>query len=243
LIEDESVILGVYQHTLRHYEGTKTKLHQSLNNKGEIFFEITFGPHGEQSYFRVRRDGTRFQLYQPLPKGLTVKSLKETVRSRLVVLIPELVAAANIREPICCVALAYDEEGNDALPPAIGIGLDSERQHWTAEHGKKAKELVWNPAEFQHYEKPHTQISDEVLDEACDYLNSKWAEGDSAAPAAKLLIETAAELSRLDWPAAIQRTEDFVVYAVGLEGSGLRKSLKASLNQEKLALLKAKGLF
>jgi hypothetical protein len=243
LVEDESVVQGFYQHTLIHHQGSKKKLQQSFNNKGQVFFEIDFGPHGEQSYFRVRRDGSRFQLYQPLPKGITVRSLKETVQKRLVTLIPELVSAAKIREPIYCVALAYDDEGNDALPPAIGIGLESERQRWKIEHGKKAKDFVWNPAEFHHFEKSHTQLSDDTLEEACDYLNSKWAEGDSASPAAKLLIETAAALNQTEWPSSVQRTHDFVVYAIGLEGSGLRKSLKASLTPERLAILKADGLF
>jgi len=243
LIEDESVIQGVYQHTLTRYEGSKTKLQQSLNNKGQVFFEIDFGPHGEQSYFRVRRDGSRFQLYQPLPKGITVKSLKETVRKRLVEVIPELVSAAAIREPIYCVALAYDDEGNDALPPTIGIGLESERQRWKVEHGKKAKDFVWNPAEFHHFEKSYTQLSDDALEEACDYLNGRWAEGDSASSAAKLLMETAVALTQRDWPRSVHRTQDFVVYAIGFEGSGLRKSLKASLTPQKLSILSAEGLF
>jgi len=241
LVEDESVIREVYQHTLIQHEGSKKKRQLSLNNKGQPFFEIDFGPHGEQSYFRVRRDGSRFQLYQPLPKGITIKSLKATVRKRLMELIPELVSAAAIPEPIYCVALAYDDEGNDALPPIIGIGMESERQRWVAEHGKRAKDYVWNPAEFQHYERSETQVLDDELEEACDYLNSKWAEAGTGTAAAKLLIEIAALLNQVDWPSFIQRTSDFVVYAVGLEGGGLLKSLKASLGSEKLVLLRRKG--
>ncbi len=242
LVEDKSVVRGFYQHTLTFYEGSKTKRDQSINNQGRVFLETDYGPHGEQTYFRVRPDGSRFQLYQPLPKGITVKSLKETVRRRLLELIPELVATAAIAEPIYCVALAYDGEGDDALPPIIGIGTESERQHWLAEHGKRAKEFMWNPAEFQHYEKSHTQLDDDVLEEACDYLNSKWAEGGSAVPAANLLVETAAALSQKEWPPSVQRTPDFVVFAVSFEGGGLSKSLKASLGPEKFALLKAKRL-
>jgi hypothetical protein len=241
--ENKSVIQGVYQHTLMHYERTRIKLQQSLDNQGRNFFEIHFDPNGQQSYFRVRRDGSRFQLYQPLPKGITVRSLKETVRNRLIKLVPELVLSAGISEPIYCVALVYDDEGNDALPPLLGIGLESERKRWEIEHGKRAKEYVWNPAEFQHYEKSHTQLSDEAMEEACDYLNGKWAEGSSTAPAAKLLMEIAAALNHVAWPTTIQRTEDFVVYAVGLEGSGLRASFKVSLCPEKLARLKSAGLF
>jgi hypothetical protein len=242
LVEDESVTRGVYQHTLIHHEGSKKTRQQSLNSKGKVFFEIDFGPQGEQSYFRVRQDGSRFQLGQPLPRGITVKSLKNTVRKSLLKSIPELVSAAAITEPIYCVALAYDDEGNDALPPTIGIGMESERQRWMAEHGKRAKDFVWNPAEFHHYERPETQLEDDALEEACDYLNGKWAEAVSTAAAAKFLIETAAALNQQEWPPSIQRTPDFVVFAVGFEGGGLRRSLKASLGLEKLALLKSKGL-
>lgn len=241
LIEDEIFIDGHYQRNLRHYEGRRIRLQQSYSEHGVLFYESAFGPNGEQTCFRVRRDGTRFQLYQPLPKGITVKSLKETVRNRLVAVIPQLVASAGITEPIYCVALVYDDEGNDALPPSIGIGLASERKRWRQEHGKRAPELIWNPAEFHHHGKSHTQLSDEALEEACDYLNGKWTEGGSSAPAAKLLVEATIELNRADWPASVQRTDDFLVYAIGLEGSGLRKNLKAVLGAEKLAAFKSAG--
>jgi hypothetical protein len=241
LLEEQAVVQGFYQHTLIEYEGTKRKLQQSISREGRVFYEITYGPHGEQNYYRVRRDGTRFHLFQPLPKGITAKSLKETVRNRLLAIVPPLVAAAAITEPIYCVALVYDDEGNDALPPTVGIGVESERLCWKETHGKRAKEFAWNPAEFQHYEKPYTQLQDEALEEACDYLNGKWAEAAATTPAAKLLIEAAAELHRARWPASVRRTEDFVVFAVGVEGSGLIKSLKASLTAEKLAALKQAG--
>jgi hypothetical protein len=71
----------------------------------------------------VRRDGTRFELYQPLPKGVTVKSLLATVKERLIKLIPETMAKAGVAEPIYAIALAYDGEGNGVLPPILGVGL------------------------------------------------------------------------------------------------------------------------
>jgi len=207
-----------------------------------VFYEIAFGPRDEQTFYKVRRDGTRFQLYQPFPKGVTLKSVKETIRNRLLALVPEVVAAAKTAGPIYCVALAYDGEGNDALPPLIGIGLESERQRWQAEQGKIAWQWIWNPAEFLHYEKPHTQIEDEALEEACDRMNSKLAESASMAPAIKLLVEAATELNNATWPAEVQRTPDFIVYAVDFELGSLRKNLKASLSPKQLAELKAKKL-
>jgi len=225
-----------------HYEGGRKKLEQCLSDSGSVVFETTYGPNGEQRFFRVRRDGTRFELGQPLPKGMMLKSLKATVRSRLVALTPQLVLSTGIREPIYCVSLAYDNEGNDPLPPLIGIGLESERVAWKAQYGNKARDFIWNPAEFTHFEKPYTQLEDEALEEACDYLNSKAAETGSAASAIKLLLEVATELNNLNWPEEILRTPDFVVYAVDLEQGDLRRNLKKILAPGELDVLKQEGL-
>ena len=204
--------------------------------------EIHYGPHGEQNFFRVRRDGTLFQLGQPLPKDITPKKLKSTISERLSLVVPQLVAKANITEPIYCVALAYDGEGDDILPPQIGIGLESERARWSAEHGKIAKEWIWNPANFCHYEKPHTHLRDDALEEACDLLNSHLTERDSLAPAVRLLVEVAAQLNNTPWPDNVRKTADLVVYAVDLELGNLRKNMKACISPERFADLKNRKL-
>jgi hypothetical protein len=171
-----------------------------------------------------------------------LKSIKDTILTRLLALIPQVVTNAGLKDAVYCVALAYDGEGNDPLPPTIGIGLESERKRWLAAHGKDARDWVWNPAEFLHYEKSHTQIEDEELEEACDLLNSKLAEGDSIAPAVKLLVEVATELNRYPWPETFLRTSDFAVYAVDYELGSLRKNLKACLPADRLAALQARRL-
>src|ERR1051325_1191963 len=62
LLEEESVRHGVYQRTVIKRTEANTKLIQTFNNKGQLYHEVIYGLHGEKSYFRVRRDGTRFQL-------------------------------------------------------------------------------------------------------------------------------------------------------------------------------------
>lgn len=240
LVEEESFRNERYNHTKFEYEGEEQVRQLSISEKGHVFHEIVLNQNGEDAYFRVRKDGTRFQLYQPWPKGITVKSVKQTIRDRLLALVPHVVAEAKIPEPIYCVVLAYDGEG-DILPPLIGIGVESEREKWQSEHGKRAKEWVWNPAEFHHFEKSHTQLEDEALEEACDLLNSRLAEGGSSAPAIKLLVEVATELNRQFWPEEICRTADFIVYAVDFELGSLRKNLKASVPFDRLELLRSKG--
>jgi hypothetical protein len=204
--------------------------------------EIRYGPHGEQNFFRVKCDGTLFELGQPLPKGITPKKLKSTISARLMLLVPELVAKTNITEPIYCVALAYDGEGNDVLPPVIGIGLESERVHWSAEHGTAAKEWIWNPANFYHYEKPHTQLRDDTLEEACDLLNSHLTEQGGYIRAARVLVEVAAQLNKTCWPGNVQKTADFVVYSVDLELGDLRKNMKSCISSARFADFKNRKL-
>jgi hypothetical protein len=62
------------------------------------------------------------------------------------------------------------------------------------------------------------------------------------APAVHLLIEVAIELNKIDWPPTIRLTEDFIVYAVDLEGGNLRKNVRAIVTLQQFAVLKAKKL-
>jgi hypothetical protein len=242
LMESEQFDYGSYGRALFFYEGRRKKKQQWFSDRERLSMEIHYGPHGEQSFFRVRRDGTLFQLGQPLPKAVTAKKLKATVHERLMLLVPELLGEANIDEPIYCVALAYDGEGNDVLPPLVGIGVESERQKWVNEHGAKARDWIWNPAEFYHFEKPHTQLEDDSLEEAAHLLNNHLAERDSLAPAMKLLIEVATQLNAITWPANVRRTPDFLVYAVDFELGSLRKNMKSCLSPEQFKDLKTRKL-
>lgn len=233
---------GVFWHNRYSWSGNTLKLTQSLDEKGRVTFEFVKNEHGQDQTYRIRKDGTRFLLGQPLPAGLTVKSLAETIRTRLLKAIPATVKKAKIKGPIYCVALAYDGEGNDALPPCLGIGLESERNDWIRTRGRDAKHMIWNPAEFQHYEKGHTQLDDDALDDACEWLNGELTNRASTAPAKRLLVEVAAELNALNWSKLAKVTPDFVVYAVDFELSDLSKNFGKTLSQKKLADFKAKRL-
>jgi hypothetical protein len=50
------------------------------------------------------------------------------------------------------------------------------------------------------------------------------------------------ELNRRDWSKVIPVTDDFIVYAVDLEGAHLRANLKAGVPPAKLALLRRRKL-
>jgi hypothetical protein len=231
-----------YSHYRYEWRGQDLHLTQLLDEKGRVKMEFAKGENGQDLYYRIRKDGSRFLLGQPLPAGLTVKKLTEMIRARLLETIPATVKAAKIKEPVYCVALAYDGEGNEALPPCLGIGLESERKGWLKTHGKDAKHLVWNPAEFQHYEKSHTQLDDDALEEACEWLNGELENKGSHATAHRLLVEVAAELNKLDWLKFAKVTPDFIVYAVDFELGDLNKNLKKILPAKELTALKTAKL-
>lgn len=233
---------GIYWHNRYVWSGKNLKLTQSLDEKGRVTYEFVKDEQGQDKTYRIRKDGSRFLLGQPLPPGMTVKNLSETIKTRLLKAVPATVKRAKIKAPIYCVALAYDGEGNDALPPCLGIGLESERKEWIKTRGRDAKHMVWNPAEFQHYETGHTQLDDDELDDACEWLNGELANRASSAAAKRLLVEVAAELNALDWSKIAKLAPDFVVYAVDFELGELNKNLKRILPEKTVAGFKAEKL-
>jgi YD repeat-containing protein len=242
IVEKGELHTDRFDHEQYFWEDNFLKMDRSFDENGKIILETEYAPDGTFKMYKIRKDGSRFLLDQPLPKGVTIKSLIEVVRQRLVTVVPEKVKAARILEPVYCIALAYDGEGNDVLGPYLGIGLESERNKWLAERGKDAWQMIWNPAEFKNYEKPHTQLEDEELEEASSWLNGALANKSSTAPAIKLLVEVASELEKMDWSKTLKTTPDFVVYAVDFELGDLRKNLKKIVSAEKLSALKGAKL-
>jgi len=234
LMEDESVHHGYYSRAQNIYDGRRLSICRMVDDSGRVLEESVYKRGQPARHYRVRRDGTRFELYQPLPKGVTVKSLLETAKERLIKLIPETLAKADLGEAIYAVALAYDGEGNGALPPILGAGLESERERWIAEHGNKARAYIWNPAEWENYETSNLEINDDKFVEACDLVTTVLAERVSEAPAVKMLVEVCSELNRIAWPSKIKRTDDFVIYPVDFELSRLKRNLKASTTAQHL---------
>ena len=167
--------------------------------------------------------------------------LTGTIRKRLLQLIPKAVSKSKIKEPAYCVALAYDFE-NDPLPPYIGVGTARERAQWLQSKGKEAKVFLWNPAEYARYEDGTLNLVDKELEEECEILCQRLLAKFDTWTAQKLLNSVTMELNRRDWSKVIPVTDDFIVYAVDLEGSRLRPNLKAGVPSAKLALLRRRKL-
>jgi hypothetical protein len=237
---------GVYAWTTVDWDGDRVAKYRWCVPKLRVDCERVLDERGRtREEYRVKPDGTRVATGgadKPLPKGVTLKTLAETIRTRLLKVVPKVLRAARIREKVYCLALAYDGEGGGVLPPLLGLGLERERRKWIGKYQTRARDYLWNPAHFEHYEKPHTQLNDEALEEACrDYIEQLNRRG-SDSPARKLLNEVAAELGRISWEGVLDTSADFVVFAVDFEGADLRKSMKQSIPAARLAGLKAAKL-
>jgi hypothetical protein len=171
----------------------------------------------------------------------SIPQLSKAIHRKLVNLIPKVIRRAKKKEPAFCVALAYDFE-NDPLPPYLGIGTVRERDRWLQEKGKEARAFLWNPAEYARYEDGTLNLVDKRLEEDCEILCQLLLAKFDTWTAQKLLNGVTMELNRHDWSKVLPVTDDFVVYAVDLEGAHLQKNLKAGVPRQKLNLLRKRKL-
>jgi hypothetical protein len=150
--------------------------------------------------------------------GEKLNDLAEAVEARLVTLIPRAIAKCKWKEPAFSLVVAYDGEGNDMLPPAVGVGLTSERAMW---NGSKD---MWNPAEYRNY--PLLLPTDEKLSVLCRKLNQQIAMKGQWSKGRKLLERVSAALRKKSWKNVLPTTDDFAVYAVDYECGNLSQALK-----------------
>jgi hypothetical protein len=179
---------------------------------------------------------------EPLPKGVTLKSLDKELRGRLIQAVVKTVTKIKLKKPVYCLALNYDCEGNPIMPPMLGIGLDSERQARLKKGGKDAKLDIWEAEQMSLFAKEKTDeviFDDKKLQKACDYYNRLLEKKGDNTPAHKLLNEIASELGRMDWKGKMNTTDDFIAYAVDTDLADLHKNLKHSVPADRLKKLKA----
>lgn len=208
--------------------------------EGQKKIEImTFDEAGEViSDFALKADAKPAARKKGAEKAFSLNDLLELIRKRLLKVIPQTAAKARISKPVYCLALAYDGESNEILPPLLGIGLESERQGWIQEHGREAKDYMWNPAEFKHYEQKNTHLKNEELEAWCVQANELLEKRGTNAPARRMLNAVAASLAKQRWKGKLKTTADFVVYAVDFELGSLQKNMKLSVPEKRFATLR-----
>ena len=149
-------------------------------------------------------------------------------------------AKAKIREPAYCLAISYDGS-EDELPPDLAVGLESERRRVLAK-GKDAKAALWDATRFATYRGGAVKLDAPALAEASEKLLQMVLMKEALHVPGKLLNDVAADLNRRSWKGVLRTTDDFVVYATDVDGTGLKKDLMAAVPKAKLDLLRARRL-
>jgi hypothetical protein len=213
--------------------------------KQNVQFDLVYERDGRlRAIRRLYYDSLWFPIYWNPASGETLESLTEQMRATLLKLIPDAVKRAKIRKPAYCLAIAYDT-GNDELPPLLGVGLEEERAAWMASQPKAARDMMWNPDEFKHYAKGPLDLTDVpgLADDSQKLLQMVLMKEALWVPR-RLLNEIAAELNERSWRGILPTTDDFIVYAVDVDGDddSLKKNLKAGVPEAKRKLLRSRKM-
>lgn len=162
--------------------------------------------------------------YRRPPAGFSIDAQCRAVSVMLVERVPAAVVREQISEPAYCLALAYGEE---SCLPLLGIGLDSERGALLADEDEDnpATDLMWNPAEFEHYDTDAVGLEDPACRDSADLLDQELGLAGERDRARVMLLEAAHALNRYDWSRVLPTTVDFIVYPVDHELADLERNL------------------
>ena len=182
-----------------------------------------------------------FPIYWNPELGDTLEAMTVAMRRKLLDAIPKVVAKARVKEPAYCLAIVYDS-ATDELPPRLAIGLESERRAHVSRKGKNAKEVIWEPAKFGRYKPGKVGLMAPDLKHDSERLLQMVLMKEAMWVPRRLLNEIAAELNGRNWRAILPVTDDFIVYAVDVDGDDFDKNIKDGVRQAKRKLLRSRRL-
>ncbi|WP_424655567.1 hypothetical protein [Capnocytophaga leadbetteri] len=178
-------------------------------------FVYTYDMLGELNSI-IGKDGGVW--YQKKDKKISYKKLSEKVAERFYTLLVPTVKEYSVKEPLYCLNIAFDYQC--VMPPTIGFGTESQRQKWKETLGKRANDLLWNTADYEHTVEIEAEQEDTALFEL---FNQETEMQEKESAATKLLVACAKRLKE-EWASlGIPSTDDFVVAVSDIEESFLKK--------------------
>lgn len=189
-------------------------------------------------------------VYQRPRRGQTLAALRDSIRQRLLALVPQAVdGLADEVDPLYVLALIYDLDDENCLPPTLAAGSADSRTMLIQEHGEEVANYLWDPEEFRQYglgEAGFIALDelDELLADDCFMLNQQLSFLDRWELARDLTNEVARELGRA-LPGRLGRraVSDFVVYAVDTGFEDFDDNFAYSVPPALVETLAAEGLF
>lgn len=163
--------------------------------------------------------GTR---YRRKPKDTTMASAMKHIEELLLKEIPRVLARSAPEQPVCCVALVYSLT-DEALPPLLGLMLESERDALLQK--QDPCRAYWDPIEWSLFEDDRFALTSPQLIIPCELANQMCVEDDSVEPVRKMLWRVVKALSA-QVNALLTTSEHFVFMAVNGQHIGLKKDLR-----------------
>ncbi|MGA4837544.1 hypothetical protein [Streptomyces sp. G45] len=149
-------------------------------------------------------------IYERPPTGFTPADAWRAVERELLRRIPRAVRDLEVDGPAYCVALMYEDPA-DPAGFTVHVGLDEDRRAAVAD-GSDLDDL-WSPADMAY----ETSVDLGAVTDTARLLAQELGLARSEA-GRDLLRSMADTLGAAEWSAVLPTTEDFVVYAVDIEG-------------------------
>lgn len=144
------------------------------------------------------------EVYRRPARGEKLADLLAIVRSRLLELIPRVIAKTKPKQRACMLALVIDEEEwRYILPPSLALGFEAG---------------AWEVNELPQIDVPR----DARLDTAAKRANQHLWKSGAYSKVKPLMRDLVRELQAIDWKKLRAVSDDFLVFSTTLEGDARR---------------------
>jgi hypothetical protein len=221
------------------YEGERlTTIRTSGPNDPPHVFRCEWGPTGLVRITGEREGSGRVvEVFRSAPStSPNAIALLEDLLFRAIV---EQVRALDVQSPAYALLLV-ESAGYDAAPPELAIGLESEREAWSAEP-RHHRERVWSPEDLSLFHRPYAHLDEAGVQSAARAVRDALREDEDPEGAHRLNVRVAKRLNDESHLLVLPRTDDFVVVVVGLEEGLQRAELDAYVPVATLDALRAAG--
>jgi hypothetical protein len=136
--------------------------------------------------------------------------------------------------------LLVENAGYEATPPELAIGLDCEREAWSAAQ-LRDRERAWFPENVSLFDRSLSHLDDAGVQSAARQAQQTLRQAADPGGAHRLNVRLAKRLNDESQLLALPKTDDFVVVVVSLEGGLRRAELASYVPRAKLEALRTAG--
>jgi hypothetical protein len=228
---------GFVEEAYRYEGGRLVEVRSVGPNDPPLVAQVAWSPDGSPRITIRSEDSGRVVESFPAPASAPVPedSLEALLFEAIVARVASFAA-----EGTAYALLLVENEGTDAVPPELAVGLASEREAWV-EGGVDLPERLWSPEDLSRFGGPRSSLDDAPVREASEsYRRALRATGRPEAAHA-LNVRLAKRLNDARAQLGVPQTDDFVVVVVSLDGGPRVAELDRYLSAEQLARLRERG--